>query len=208
MKLLDLCCGLGGWSIGFYRAGFDCTGVDILDIGYPYKLVKKDLKDYHSDEPFDVVTASPPCTEFSSLVRIAVSRGQREPADPKKGLELVKGCIRIICEVKPKFWILENVQGSLKYIEPLLGPPAMIHKPWYLWGNFPPFFLPQSNLPKKVGRSIRSEPGRHDSLNSVFAFNELRSFLRAKIPLPLSIPIARACAEALAKETHPMEASS
>ena len=206
MRLLDLCCGLGGWSIGFYRAGFDCTGVDILDIGYPYKLVKMDLKDYHPSEPFDVVAASPPCTEFSTLTRLAVSRHQRKPGDPAKGLELVKESIRIIREVNPKFWVLENVYGSLQYIEPLLGPPAIIIKPWYLWGKLPSFLFPQSNFPSKTDSPVGSIRCKaHDVLNSVFAFNALRSFFRAKIPLPLSIPIARACAEALAEESHLLE---
>ena len=201
MKLLDLCCGLGRWSIGFYRAGFDCTGVDILDLGYPYKLVKMDLTDYHPNEAFDVVTASPPCTEFSTLTRLAVSRHQRKPADPAKGLELVKESIRIIGEADPKFWVLENVYGSLEYIEPLLGPPAIIIKPWYLWGKLPPFLFSQSNMPSKTDFPVGSIRAKaHDVLNSVFAFNILRSFFRAKIPLPLSIPIAQACAEALAKE--------
>jgi hypothetical protein len=209
MKLLDLCCGLGGWSIGFYRAGFDCTGVDILDIGYPYRLVKIDLKDYHPTGHFDVVADSPPCTEFSDMTRLAVSRGQRGPADPNKGMELVRESLRIIREVNPRFWILENVRGSLKYIEPVLGPPKIIIKPWYLWGKLPPFLFPQSNFPSKTDFPVGSIRAKaHDCLNSVFAFNELRSFFRAKIPLPLSIPIAQACAEALRKENGLVEISS
>jgi len=198
LRLLDLCCGLGGWSIGFFRAGFDCTGVDVIDIGYPYRLVLEDVRDFHPTEKYDVVTASPPCTEFSQLVRLAVARGQRGPAEPEKGLELVKACIRIIGEVKPKFWILENVAGSRKYITLLLGEPKLVHRPWFLWGDFPQFLLPQSNLPKKTSGEVNSvRKSRHDKLNSVFAFNPLRSFFRAKIPLPLSVPMGVACREAL-----------
>ena len=29
MKVLDLFCGLGGWSRAFAEAGHDCTGIDI-----------------------------------------------------------------------------------------------------------------------------------------------------------------------------------
>jgi len=203
-SLLDLCCGLGGWSVGFHRAGFDCEGVDVLDLGYPYTLTLADVETFHTKKRYDVVVASPPCTEFSQLVRLAVARGQRGPADPEKGLRTVKACIRIVEEVKPKFWVLENVAGSLPYITPLLGLPVVVHKPWFLWGDFPSFMLSQSNLPKKtsgeIGSVRKDRSNRHDKLNSVFAFNPLRSFYRAKIPLPLSVPIAKACMQALETE--------
>ena len=35
MKVLDLFCGMGGWSVGFHREGFDCLGVDIIEAGFP-----------------------------------------------------------------------------------------------------------------------------------------------------------------------------
>ena len=63
-KLLDLCCGLGGWSIGFHRAGFKCLGVDVLDLGYPYDLILADVCAWQYQGKIDVVTASPPCTEW------------------------------------------------------------------------------------------------------------------------------------------------
>jgi len=74
-KLLDLCCGFGFWSIGFYREGFDCTGVDIVDVGYPYKLVLEDIRNYHPKESYDVIVASPPCTELKSRKRHGISSG-------------------------------------------------------------------------------------------------------------------------------------
>jgi len=206
-SLLDLCCGLGGWSIGFYRAGFDCTGVDVLDIGYPYRLIQADVRSWSpSAGGFDVVTASPPCTEFSSLTRLAIARGQRGARDIPAGIAVVKGCIRIIDEVKPRFWILENVHGSEEYIVPLLGKPKLKRGPWRLWGEFPPFLLPENpEIMKKTDggiTSIRSKHNSsHDKLNSVFAFNPLRSFFRAKIPLPLSVPLALACREKLLEVT-------
>jgi hypothetical protein len=201
--LLDLCCGMGGWSIGFHRAGFVCTGVDVIDVGYPYDLVLADVRDWHPNKRYDVAVASPPCTEYSQLVRLAVSRGQRGPANPAKGSELVKACVRIIEEVKPKIWILENVAGSLDYITPICGSPKVVHRPWFLWGDFPAFMLTQSNLPRKTDGGIggRRYHQPHDTLNSIFAFNPLRSFYRAKIPLPLSVPIGKACYEKLLEGT-------
>jgi len=202
LKLLDICCGMGGWSIGFYRAGFDCTGVDTLDIAYPYRLVQADVRTWHPDQDYDIVTASPPCTEFSSLTRLAIARGQRGPRDIPAGVEIVKGCIRIIEEVKPRFWILENVHGSEEHIIPLLGNPKIKRGPWRLWGDFPSFILPECpKSMKKTGGEIggeryHREQACHDKLNSVFAFNPLRSWFRSKIPIPLSVPLAKACREA------------
>ena len=39
MKVLELFCGLGGWSKAFVEAGHDCTGIDIKKLGYPYKFI-------------------------------------------------------------------------------------------------------------------------------------------------------------------------
>ena len=45
MKILELFCGLGGWSKGFHDIFPDAEfyGVDIKDYGYPYNFIKADL---------------------------------------------------------------------------------------------------------------------------------------------------------------------
>jgi len=192
-KLLDLCCGFGFWSIGFYREGFDCTGVDIVDVGYPYKLVLEDIRNYHPKESYDVIVASPPCTEFSSLLFLGMVKGQRGPGNPEKGMELVRECHRVIEEAKPIFWALENVRGAVKHIEPLLGKPKLIHKPWYIWGCFPNFLLSQSNL----GLKVRTEPD--GKISRDVHFDPLISWKRSRIPLPLSEALAKACKRELQK---------
>lgn len=186
-QLLDLCSGMGSWSIGFYRQGFECTGLDILDVGYPYRLIIDDVRHWKPCQYFDVIVASPPCTEFSELLFLSIAKKQRGPGNPEKGMELVRACLRIIEEVRPRFWVIENVRGAIKYFEPLLGPPKLTHRPWYLWGNFPPFLLPRSNL----GRKTRV--GSDGRINSDVKFNPLISWKRARIPLPLSITLAEAC---------------
>lgn len=204
-QLLDLCCGLGGWSVGFHRAGFTCQGVDVIDLGYPYRLTLADVRTWspRDNSKIQVITASPPCTEFSALTRLAIARGQRGPVDIPSGLEIVQGCVRIIEKVKPTFWIMENVHGSEQHINPILGKPKIKRGPWRLWGEFPVFLLPENpELKSKLSpgiTSIRSKDKAHDRLNSVFAYNPLRSWFRSKIPLPLSIPLGQACMKELKK---------
>jgi DNA (cytosine-5)-methyltransferase 1 len=69
-RLLDLFSGAGGAAMGYARAGFQVTGVDIEPHpDYPFPLVVRDALDY-LDNPFvlnrfDVVHASPPCPHYS-----------------------------------------------------------------------------------------------------------------------------------------------
>lgn len=69
-RLLDLFCGAGGAGMGYYRAGFDATGVDIQpQPRYPFTFIQADALDYlaaHGHE-YDAIHASPPCQRYSDL---------------------------------------------------------------------------------------------------------------------------------------------
>lgn len=204
MKLLDLFCGTGGWSIGFHRKDFDCTGVDNVDVGYPYELILSDIRRFHAGEDYDVITASPPCTEFSTLTVLSWKKGQRGPPEPEKGMELVREAIRVIDEVKPRYWLLENVYGSIPHISAILGKPTLLAKPWVLWGNMPIGLMP---FPKggdtKMSHTFEKKPlnkgGNRMGLPEDFAFDPLRSWKRARIPVWLAMQIAEACRSELNK---------
>lgn len=136
MKVLDLFCGHGGWSKGFAKLGYECTGVDIRKMDYPYRFIKADLYDWEPDQYYDIVLASPPCTEFS-----AVNQRWNGKANESKGLGLVYRTYHLIEKMKPKWYCIENVRNLAKFI----GPPKDIvrygksvhSKHAYLWGSFP-----------------------------------------------------------------------
>jgi hypothetical protein len=72
MKLLDLFCGAGGASMGYSRAGFEVTGVDIkAQPNYPFDFHQGDalafLDRYGGD--FDAIHTSPPCQASSALTK-------------------------------------------------------------------------------------------------------------------------------------------
>lgn len=203
LRVLDLFCGMGGWSIGFHREGFDCIGVDTVDVGYPYDLILCDIRQFNPTGNYDVVVASPPCTEFSSLTLLSYKKGQRGPPEPARGVELVRETIRIIGEIQPRYWVIENVWGSITHLDPILGKPKLLAKPWILWGNYPEF----DAGPKQVGDQKMSHSFEHHGkggnvfgkgggrvdLPKDLAFDPLRSWKRARIPVFLAQTLAKAC---------------
>ena len=67
-RLLDLFCGAGGAAMGYHRAGFDVTGVDIRpQPHYPFDFVQREVLSLNRFDGFDVIHASPPCQQFSQM---------------------------------------------------------------------------------------------------------------------------------------------
>lgn len=116
-KCIDLFCGAGGMSLGFEQAGFDVVaGVEIDPVhanvhsfNFPDCRVYRDDISKLSGEDFieqfgeiDVIIGGPPCQGFSLI-------GKRDEKDSRN--QLVMEFMRIIAEVKPKYFVMENVSG-------------------------------------------------------------------------------------------------
>ena len=127
--ILDLCSGTGAWSEPYKRAGYRVVRVT---------LPRHDVRTFvYKGAPVWGVLAAPPCNEFS--------RAKRGKRDFVAGMACVNACLRIVQQVNPVFWALENPVGKLAL---WLGRPQDTFEPcdfgdpWTkataLWGKFTP----------------------------------------------------------------------
>ncbi|BDA39714.1 DNA cytosine methyltransferase [Candidatus Atelocyanobacterium thalassae] len=118
---IDLFAGVGGMTLGFEQAGFDVLGAIEIDpihcavhqYNFPFwtticsdvsiinAMTIKNLS-HIGDRDIDVVFGGPPCQGFSSI-------GKRDPKDSRN--DLVKHFIRLVLELQPKYFVIENVPG-------------------------------------------------------------------------------------------------
>lgn len=129
-KIVDLFSGAGGFQIGFERQGFevvlstdfdsDCETVHKINRpNVPF--LRMDIHDLSEDiiskyitenEEIDVLIGGPPCQGFSTIgKRISSDPVKRNAFDPRN--TLFREYIRILKYLKPKFFVMENVQGLL-----------------------------------------------------------------------------------------------
>jgi hypothetical protein len=145
MEVLDLCTGLGRFSQAFRDkdGGYEVTTLYIV---HPADIIQ-DLRTFSTTKYNDVILASPRYTEFSIVEAI--------PRRRKPDLIIVQACFRIIKEIQPRFWILENPRSCLRHF---IGKPACTinysdfgyycKKPTDLLGNFPIFlgYIPSREI--------------------------------------------------------------
>ncbi len=131
MRMLDLFAGMGGASRAMRVRGWDVVTVDNAPELAPD--IRADIRDWQPSSNLvgvDLVWASPPCTEFS-LARV----GPR----PAPNMGCLDAALHIIGELRPRWWVIENVRGACRIFRPRLGPYVQSHGPVFLWGVFPWF---------------------------------------------------------------------
>lgn len=122
VNIIDLFCGCGGLSYGFKKAGYNVLlGIDNDEMALKtFELNHKDSKTicgdireitYHDhikkligNKKIDVIIGGPPCQGMSLS-------GPRKFVDPRNKLYL--SYIRLVEEIQPKAFVIENVPGLL-----------------------------------------------------------------------------------------------
>ena len=140
--------------------GFDCLGVDIVDVGYPARLIKADIRGFHPRFSFDCVIGSPPCEEFSVL-----NYGLRKKKqDVAKGLELIDEFLRVATEAEGRVWLMENVTNSEKWIKQPIVSRFKISKMGKrtLYGNMPKMIMPYRDNVTMGAHGGEKHSLRHD----------------------------------------------
>ena len=123
--VLDLFCGVGGFSSGFEQTGaFEVVaGVDLLGdrldtfvsnhvsanaYGQDIRTIETDILDDENPRPF-VIVGGPPCQGFSSIRPFR----NIEWADPRNNL--AEEFCRVVDDLRPEWIVFENVVGLLTH---------------------------------------------------------------------------------------------
>ena len=119
LRVLDLFCGCGGFSMGLNEAGLDVMlGIDVWDkaiesysINLKHDGLCKDLTTFtpeecstHFQHSVDVIVGGPPCQSFSIA-------GKRDKNDPRGSLFMEY--VKYLDYFQPKAFLFENVMGIL-----------------------------------------------------------------------------------------------
>ena len=105
MKLLELFSGTGSVGKVAKDFGFDVVSLDLKNANINTDILQWNYKQFNRND-FDIIWASPPCTEYS----IAKTTGVRKIDEANR---IVLKTIEIIEYFKPKVWFIENPQTGL-----------------------------------------------------------------------------------------------
>jgi DNA (cytosine-5)-methyltransferase 1 len=116
---IDLFCGCGGLSLGFQKAGIDVlaamdnwtAALNVYRENFDHPAIQQDLQDEKAAVDIiqkiapDMIMGGSPCQDFSSA-------GKRDITNGKAALTY--HFANIVCEIKPTWFVMENVQRIIK----------------------------------------------------------------------------------------------
>lgn len=131
--VVDVFCGCGGLSEGFKQAGFEpILGVDINEHAIATynrhnkkRGIVEDIKKINKERIFkitkrkqiDVLAGGPPCQAFSNVAS-AKWKSLGKPNTLNHPINMLyKEFLRLVLDIKPKFFVMENVERMLSVEE-------------------------------------------------------------------------------------------
>ncbi len=118
MKLLELFSGSGSVGKTFSQKGWDVTSLDV-DVRTDASIKENILAWDHTVFPpgfFDVVWASPCCTQYS-----CARRGAKTPRNLDLADSLVQRSLELIAYFQPRVWFIENPATGLLKDRPFMS---------------------------------------------------------------------------------------
>lgn len=112
MRIIDLCCCAGGAGVGYARAGFEVTGVDVKrHKRNPHPVIETDalsLDPAWIRDNFDAAHASPRCQGYTSMRHAKGARGASQDIPAFRDLLEATGLPYVIENVEEAAWDMRS----------------------------------------------------------------------------------------------------
>lgn len=166
LTVLDLCCCSGGASMGYWLAGFDVVGVDIVDRPrYPFPFVQADAVAYVREHGhrFDLLHGSWPCQH-----RAAITKGTNRHLQDRYPDLLPEGRAAMLSAGRPYVIETTGCRPDVVLCGTQFGLPILRHRKFEVHGWFP-MALPHT---RHKGRVRGWRHGRHYEGEYVAAYGK------------------------------------
>jgi hypothetical protein len=214
MRILDLYCGLKGWSSAFVERGHEAVTIDFNKKFNP--TICADMMTVTAQQllekygKFDAVLASPPCETYSVA---SIGHHWNPDKTPKTdaaraAILLLEHTVKLIEELGAPYWILENPRGMMRNMEVLkrfkrstvtycqYGEKRM--KPTDLWGVMPQGFEFRPPCAKRAPCHVAAPRGSTTGTQGMGSYA-----IKSLIPTPLALEVCVTLEKAILGEYVP-----